>query len=314
MNVFQFGIGQFRALVRSRPFKVISAIGLVVFSAAFLGYLVYKNWSIISTYRWQINYAQLALTSVFDLCAYALAALAWHSIIKRLAGVASLSLNLRAYCYGTIAGRLPGVAWNIATRAVLYAQREVSEVVVGLASLLEIGLITLSGVLFYLALAPFTVSYSSRLGSWPLVVALALGILLTHPRAVTFAVRRTKRGAMPISLRYQDTLRWLVIYVGTWVFSGLLLFTTIRVAYNLSARYLLQVLADWTLAGIITSFATFAPTTLGLKEVALTLLLSRYMPQHIAVAAAVFLRLLMVSYSMLWALLVTCFKSKGASA
>jgi len=174
-----------------------------------------------------------------------------------------------------------------------------------LASLFEIGLITLSGILFELALTPFATSNALRWGIWPVLGVLSLGVLLTHPRVVTSAVRRVKHDALPVSLRYQDTLRWLVVYLGTWVFGGLLLYTTIRSLYALPVSYVPQVLADWTLTGVVTSFATFAPTTLGLKEVALTLLLSRYMPPHIAAAAAIFLRLLMTAYSMLWALLVT---------
>ena len=64
----------------------------------------------------------------------------------------------------------------------------------------------------------------------------------------------------------------------------------------------LQVIADWTLAGVVTSIITFVPAGLGLREVTLTLLLSRYMPEHIAVSSAVLMRLLMTSYSILWLL------------
>jgi uncharacterized membrane protein YbhN (UPF0104 family) len=278
---------------------------VVLFSLAFLGYYIYRNWATLTAYHWQVDYAQLGLTLLLYLGAYVFAILGWHSIIGRLAGAHSLSLNTKAYCYGALAGRLPGVALDIATRVFLYDQVGVSKAVVGLASLLELILVALAGVAFYLALLPFTLSFGSRLGLWPLLGALALGLLLTHPRLVTYVVRRVKKDALPVSLRYQDTLRWLLVYVFAWVAGGLMAYATVRVIYALPTRYVLQVVADWSFAAVLTSFITFVPSSLGLKEVTLTLLLSRYMPGYIAVVAVILLRLLTIGYSLLWALCAT---------
>jgi hypothetical protein len=210
-----------------------------------------------------------------------------------------------------VARRLPGVAWDIATRVVMYDYAGVSKAVVSVASVLELLLIALSGVLFYLALMPFTASDVSRWGSWPPIAAVVLGIVLTHPRVVTYAVRKVKKDALPVSLRYQDTLLWLFLYLCTWIISGFMLYATVRVVYPLPTAHLLQLLADWTLAGVLTSFVTFVPTALALKEVTLTLLLSRYMPEYIAMVAAILTRLLTVAYSILW--MVCSTRLPGAS-
>jgi hypothetical protein len=69
------------------------------------------------------------------------------------------------------------------------------------------------------------------------------------------------------------------------------------------------VLADWTLAGMLGAFVTFVPASLGLKEATLTLLMSRYMPEHIAVVAAILLRLLTTGYSMVLMLAFTRMRS-----
>jgi uncharacterized membrane protein YbhN (UPF0104 family) len=135
-----------------------------------------------------------------------------------------------------------------------------------------------------------------------LLGALALGLLLTQPRLVTYAARKAKRDTVPISLRYEDTLRWLFIYLWAWVAGGLMAYATVRTIYALPVTYVLQVVADWTLAAVLTSFVTFVPSSLGLKEVTLTLLLSRYMPEYVAVVSAVLLRLLSMALSVVWAL------------
>ena len=290
---------------QSRTLATALGAAIVLLSLILLGYFVYRNWATLTAYHWRFDPAQLALTVLLHLCAFFIAIWAWHSIIKRLAGASDLRLNARIYCYSAVARRLPGIAWDIATRVVMYDQAGVSKAVAGVASLLEFLLINLAGVVFYVALTPLTLSYT-ELSTWPLVSALALGLALTHPRLVTYVVRKVKKHAMPVSLRYRDTVQWLLIYILSWSIGGLLLYATVRSIYDaLSPAYALQVIADWTLVGVITSFMNFVPMGLGLKEVTLTVLMSRYMPEYIAVAAAIFMRLLMTAYSILWMLVST---------
>jgi hypothetical protein len=291
--------------MQRRPFRLALGAAIVLCSLAVLAVLLYRNWPTLTAHRWKIDYARLGLTLLLNLCAYLIAIAGWHSIVARLAGANDLRLNARIYCYGAAAGRLPGVAWDIATRVVLYGNAGVSRAMVGLGSVLELILIALSGVILYLFLMPFTLSDGMRPGLWPLLGALTAGIVLTHPRTVTFVVRRVRRDALPVSLRYQDTLTWLFIYVWTWVASGLTLYATIGSISALSAGHVLQVLADWTLVGVLTSFITFVPSTLGLKEVSLTLLLSRYIPEYVVVVAVILMRVLTIGYSVLWTLCVT---------
>jgi hypothetical protein len=294
-----------QSFLQRRCFKLAIGAGIVTFSVAFLGYFLYKNWGTITAYHWRVDYAALGLTALLHLCAFATGIYGWHAIISRLVGVDDLALNARIYSFSVVARRIPGMAWEIATRVVMYGELGVSKAIVGLGSLLEILVTTLAGSVMYIALTPFTASYASRLGSWPLLAALGLGIILTHPRLVTYVMRKVRRNALPVPLRYADTLRWFWIYVVDWIIGGLVLFATVRTIYPLPYSNLLQVIADWTLTGVLTSFITFVPSSLGLREVTFTLLLSRYMPEHVAIVAAILVRLLMTAYSLLWLLVAT---------
>ena len=90
------------------------------------------------------------------------------------------------------------------------------------------------------------------------------------------------------------------MYFLRWLTGELMLDATVRTIYDLSLQRLLQVIADWTLSGILASFITFAHSNLGLKDIALALLMSRYVAaEHIAVVSAILTRLLTVVYS-LW--------------
>ncbi len=274
---------------------------IVLLSLTFLAYFIHRNWAALTAFHWQLNYGQLILTVVFHLCAVVIALSGWHSIINKLGQAGDRLLNARIYCYSAMAARLPGVAWEIATRAVLYSQAGVSKAVVGLASLLELGLIVLSGIILYIALVPFTVPYAN-LGSLPFVIALAFGLVLSNPRLVTLVVRSFRNDAAVVSLTYRDTVAWLLIYLPVWVMGGLVLYSTVATIYDLELKYALQVIADWTISGVLMLFLTFVPSSLGLKEVTLTLLLSRYLPEHVAVAAAILARLLTTAYSIVWML------------
>lgn len=297
--------GLIQRVLQSRWFKLVGGGGIVTLSVAFLGYFLYKNWSTITAYHWRVDYLALALSALLHLGAFATGILGWHSIISRLVGIDDLALNARIYSFSVVARRIPGTAWEIATRVVMYSEWGVSKAIVGLGSLLEILVTMLAGSVLYLALSPFTASYASRFGDWPLLAALGLGAILTHPRLVTYVVRKVRRDALPVALRYPDTLRWFWIYVVDWIIGGLVLFATVRTIYALPYSYLLQVIADWTLTGVLTSFITFVPSSLGLREVTFTLLLSRYMPEHVAIVAAILVRLLMTVYSLLWLLVAT---------
>ncbi len=121
-----------------------------------------------------------------------------------------------------------------------------------------------------------------------------------NPRQVTSIVRKVRSDALSVLLTYLDTARGLLMYFLRWLTGELMLDATVRTIYDLSQQRLLQVIADWTLSGILASFITFAHSNLGLKDIALALLMSRYVPaKHIAVVSAILTRLLTVVYS-LW--------------
>jgi hypothetical protein len=278
--------------------------GIVFLSLMFLGYFVYKNRDAFTAHRWQLNYAFLASTLPLHLGAFAIAIGTWHLVISRLAGASDLRFNAKVFCYSAVARRVPGVAWDIATRIVMYNQAGISKAIAGVASVLEYLLINLAGIVYYVALTPFVLAYT-RLSSWLLAGAVMLGLVLTHPRLITAIVRRLRSSAVPVSLRYRDTVTWLLIYMLSWTVGGLILFAVVRSIWPLSSVYVLQVTADWTLAGVLTAIVNFVPAGLGLKEVTLTLLMSRYMPEHVAVTSAILMRVLMTGYSVLWMLLST---------
>jgi len=288
---------------------------VVLLSLAFLAYLIYRSWPTLRAIDTELDFGQIALTLLFNICAYVIAIWSWHSIMTRLSGQRNLRLDAIVYCYSAVARRLPGIAWDIAARVVMYDQAGVSKALVALASLLEMLLIIVAGIVSYLALAPFTLSYLSIPGSWALICALLVGGILIHPAVVTYGVHKVRKDKLPVSLQYSDTLYWLFMYVLTWIVSGFLLYATIRSFYGLSPTHLPQLLADWALAGVLTSFITFVPTGLGLKELTLTLLMSRYMPEPIAAIGAVSVRLLTTGYSIVWAVIFNRWaNSAGSSA
>jgi len=102
-----------------RGLRVLISTAVIAFSFAFLGYQLYKDWAILSTYSWEIHLIPLLLSFLVYTLDLGLVTLAWNSIMGRLAGFSDLRKNLKIYWSANLGKLLPGTVWYIAGRAYL---------------------------------------------------------------------------------------------------------------------------------------------------------------------------------------------------
>ena len=288
-------------LARWKKFRV--AVPVVIFALCFsiLGYSLYKNWTALAAFQWEINYLQIALSFIIYTFDLALAVLGWSLIVNKLAGFSDFRKNLKIYCYSNIASRLPGTVWYIIGRAYLYEQQGIAKSVISIGSLLEMVLIILSGVFTYFLFLPFLSPISALRNPLPLVAILLLGLLLIHPATLRAILRRFARAKAPYGLRYRDTLAWLGIYIVVWIVGGLVLYSAVNVFYPLSLAQLPGVIGAWALSGVAASLVFLSPSGLGIRELTLSFFLSHYIPTPLAIVAALGVRVGLTVYEALWA-------------
>jgi uncharacterized membrane protein YbhN (UPF0104 family) len=212
--------------------------------------------------------------------------------------------HLKVYCYSNMAKHLPGFPWYIASRAYWYRQEGVAASTTALGSLLEMAVLILTGSLFALLTGLGQASVTPWADLRLLVGVAMLGLILIHPTVLGWILRRLGRREAAQLLTYRDTLAWSVSYIGVWMASGCVLYTIISTFYPLSLQVLPAVLWSWSLSALAAaSLAVFSPAGLGIKEIALSLLLSRYIPAPLATAAAIAMRVGWTIYEALWGLI-----------
>jgi hypothetical protein len=158
----------------------------------------------------------------------------------------------------------------------------------------EQALVLLSGALLALVFASLaSVDVVDR--HRPVVFAVCLaGFALLHPAVMGQIVRggqwasRSEVGVPALS--YRATLRLLAGYCVPWFITGCAFYLLVTALAPLGLRALPDMAAAVVLAGILGMVSLFAPAGLGVREAALTAMLSAYFPLSVGIAIALAFR------------------------
>jgi uncharacterized membrane protein YbhN (UPF0104 family) len=278
-------------------------IALVICMAAAVGLMalfLYANRGELWHYLQMANYRWLLVAFGCYTLDLVWAGLGWAWLMRRLTGQGPWLSHLRIYCVSNVGRRLPGTLWYVAGRAALYHNLDTSVGVVSLASGVEFVLITAAALVTALLTLPFGQTRQVWISGF-MVIGLGLALVSMHPRVIRWALQRLGKPDRP-DLRYRETLVWLCWYVGVWVGGGILLFSVIQAVKPMPLQYLPVAIGAWALDGVVSTLFFFLPSGFGATELSLTFLLSAILPVTLAVGVALFMRLLVTFFEMLWAL------------
>ena len=276
------------------PGKALRGLVLAVWilGAALLAWLAWKYWPEIAPYLQQANPAILASSFLGYLLSIVSATLGWSLIMRPLFPRLRWGLHSRIYSITLIARRLPGTLWYVGGRLMLYQAEGISKAYVAFASGLEIVVLVATGLGLGLVLLPGSASFT--------LPALAGGLLsavfvFSSPRIITWIIKR--RGLTlertPMAL---DALGWILAFTATWLCGGAIVFLVIRAFVEIDLAQFGYVLGAWAFSGAIGTLTIFLPSSFGLAEISLSLLLSRIIPLPLAGAVAIIVRLLTILY------------------
>ncbi|MCL4458354.1 MAG: lysylphosphatidylglycerol synthase domain-containing protein [Chloroflexi bacterium] len=284
-------------MLKNTQQRVITAL-LVALTFVFLGYSLYQSWHELSRYEWAVNYLYLSFSFLLYPITFLLLAWGWSSIIRGLGAACGFWLNLQIYAQAALAKRIPGTLWYVAGRVYLYNQQGVHRSVTLMGTFIEIALIILSGASLSLLTIPFYFETVNNQIGFFMVLPLLSVLILASPKIVSAMGRffwRMDRGqsaSLP-EMKIADILGCLLIYIVTWVLGGVVLYCLTKAIYPLEVQQLPQIISVWVVAGTISSVVLFAPSGLGVREISLSLLLSRYLPLSIAIVVALLFRVLL---------------------
>lgn len=228
----------------------------------------------------------------------------WGLIMSRLANGISFREHLRIYCLTLFTRRIPGAPWHFATRAMAYKQLGVEPVITTIATGLETLLITATGF-FVCPLIWFILpdNLQSQL-RWIFLVLIPC-LAMVHPKVVAWIIKRFGKNEIAVGFGYTDLLVLLGEYILVWGVGGIVLYALILALYPLPPSQIPGVLGAWALSGAIASIATFTPTSFGIREVSLGLLLAIFIPPGLALIVAILSRLFLTGVELFWALVAS---------
>ncbi len=296
--------------VQANPTKLARIIwaGLVIVGGIFIGCKVILEWPLMSAVPWKLDLGRLGASFGIYSVSLMLTASCWALIIRRLSGLKSFWLHLRIFCLTNLAQRLPTLLPYLTARTEAYISHEVSREITLTAMTVEIA-VTLLG-------AALVAGSTLLLGFYPLqgdiAIVLAgllfiLALLIVFPRSfvifVNFILTRLKRPYLAFDMRATHTLSWVGLYIIIWLNSGVLYYFLVSSISTVSPHELLFFIGISALSGLagwLGQLLFFLPTAF-IRQFAIVYLMNSHFPMPAAVAFALFSRVCVMVFELVWA-------------
>lgn len=290
--------------------RFVLSLILVIPSLLFLGYRVYASWDELQSSQWRLIPWYLVSAALALLISFFLNASIWHLVVRSRGARSGFRKNMEIFCMASIARRLPGAIWQIAGRLLLYQQEGIPGQVILQGSVWEIIIQILSALAVFGVFVPW---YNVAIPSIANYVWILLLILL--PVAIKPSLldrvfqplfkRMDSQFAFGGQVESRDVLVWFSVYFVSWISGGLILYFILQTFYAGVNLVLLPALCGFVaLSGVVGICVSAIPGGLGLREVSLSVLLAHYLPDPVAVSAAVAFRLWILVGEVAYALLI----------
>jgi uncharacterized membrane protein YbhN (UPF0104 family) len=224
--------------------------------------------------------------------------LAWRNLLRGLDIPLGLRAAVRVFFTGQIGKYIPGTVWAYVAQARLGQEHGVPASRTTAASVMFVVAHTATGAVVAGLVLPFVSGEVFARFGWMAVLAPLL-LASLHPRLVLPVLRLVHRvvgqGSPPERVRGPAVLRALGWLAVTWVGYGMSMLLLLRPVARADARELLPPVAlggfamAWTVGFIAAGMLIVAPAGLGVREVALLMVLGPVVAGGGAVAAVVLL-------------------------
>jgi hypothetical protein len=306
------------APIRTRVLRTASVV-LVLLSLAFLVHRVAGDWERLEPERLSLAIGPLAAHLGLLALSFLFLIAGWHLLLRAFGPHLPFRAAARSWLLGGIARYIPGKLASLVGRVVVCVREGGNTGAATAALVTEQVLYGIIGLAFLLAAGPrlvpaSIVSVDPRL---LLAGALVAAVLLVHPalirRLTGAASRLAGRDDLPSNPGYGRLATVGSILAAGWILHGLAGFALVRAVTPLGAEHapdaVLAFVGSWA-AGFL---AFLVPAGLGVREAALTLLLTPSIPGPLAVAVALLARLTWVVVELAGIAVVSLW-SAGATA
>ncbi|OGZ34753.1 MAG: hypothetical protein A2174_02295 [Candidatus Portnoybacteria bacterium RBG_13_41_18] len=256
------------------------------------------SWPKITDFDLSFNYFYLIFSFLLlDMSIFGLA-LVWNYILRSLDPQNKLSnlAALKIYIYSEFAKYLPGALWPIVGKVYIGAREGISKKNLAISSFLDSFLPFLISILIGMVLAPIELIGSAWV-YYILIISVLIIFLAFFPKFfwsfINWGLKLVGRAkiADSHSLSRKKTFIVLFVYFIINLIGGLAFFFFINSVVKLPAEKIFSVVGIYNLAIAMGVAAVFAPSGLGVREGAMSLLLSFYLPSGVAILISFVARL-----------------------
>jgi uncharacterized membrane protein YbhN (UPF0104 family) len=260
----------------------------------FLGRRLYIDWQELKDYDWHVQPFWLVLSFAFLILWWVALSLGWSFLLHRLKVNLPFKMGFKFWAISQLGRYLPGKFWHILGRAYFCAEKDIEKSVTVASALLEVALMAIAaGLIFLLALPLMTSAHSLDMVFYILVIPL--GLLSIHPllfsKVFSFAAKKLRVTGFQLDLSYVKMLSFVGIHMTLWLVCGLAFFLFVNSVHRVSWNEFFPVTGTYAIAWIMGLLSVFTPGGLGVREGALGVLLTNYMPAPIAVVVALLSRI-----------------------
>lgn len=294
-----------------RPRQLIGLIVTVLILVIALAVLIRDGQRLLA-YSFRLDPLLVALSFVVECSGLPLAISVWQGVLARFGGHLSYREDLRIYCYSMLGIALPGGFWSLVSRSVLYERQGIAGIRVAVASAVESVLIGLAGLVVYGLTAIWVPSENVWQHPGIALAIAALAFVLVQPpifnRIVGWLLRRSRPDEKsPISLRYVDLGRWLVLEGILIVIGGGAVYVLLRGFTTAPFGLFIAVVNAWAVAAAVGNLFFWIPATSIIRDGAMILILMQVLPASVAILFVLLVRVWTIASIVIVAVLVWLF-------
>lgn len=271
-----------------------AGVAIVVVIFGFLFRSLYLEWEQVVAYHWNLDWAALALAFALMLAASAFYAYLWKVILERLGAPLSYRKSYRMFFISQLGRYIPGKVWSILGLVYLAEKEGIPKVICAASVTLQLLLQVVSGVIVFVLSLPLWGNTDSAVGNLALLAFFPLGLVLLHPalvtRGVNLALRLARQPEIAAPWTYRYLLGQLALWGAFWVLSGVAYHFLIRSIDPSPLPNAFVLAGVFSIAWVAGFLSLLTPSGLGVMEGALALLLSFYLPTHVATIVALWTR------------------------
>ncbi len=281
--------------MRRLPWRRILGWSLAAAALYFLGRGIAQNAPAVRQFDWRIDTAQLIASIVLQTAVLAGGVFIWSRVLARFRGAdPHYPALLRVWSFSNLARYVPGGIWQFVAAAQLARGAGVPRALLLASLMIHMGLVLVAAALVAVWTLPEVVLGSAAPAGW-LMAATAAALLLVHPAVLNVALRVVNRIArrewIAWTASWADGIWLLALQVASWLVYGVAFYLFVDAVVGAPITALLPLAGANALAFTAGYLVVFAPGGLGARELALSALLTPFVPAGVAAVLALLSRL-----------------------